>query len=160
MTAEQRREQIRGLLAKGLSRREAAAHLGLSYTHVKKLVSRGTSYETTLRSSREAKRRRTGRCTCGAVTRYNGSGVSTSCLTCANRRTCEQLKGSGFRERALMAALESGPLRFSEIATRLKISDGHVGVLTARMLNHGLIARPSRGLYALSPDPEKAQSAC
>lgn len=84
MTRQERLAQIRPLREQGLTYRQIAKRLGLSYSHVKHLAS-DRSYETTLRLSREAKRRRTGTCVdCGAITRYDGRrSASERCVPCS-----------------------------------------------------------------------------
>lgn len=107
--------------------------------------------ENNRRASREAKRRRTGTCEdCGATTRYNGGKgkpVSSLCLSCAAKRSGVAKRGTGPRGQQLLALLDGGPMRFTEIATALGIPNTHMGWLIGRLLEYGLIERPKRGWY-------------
>ena len=152
MRAAERRKQVRALAAEGLNCRAIGERLGLSLSHVRKLHSRGSSYETSLRMAREAKRRRRGRCVdCGAPTHYNGHGreVSEHCQPCGSRVAGPKLRGRGRTMERVLGMLVSGPMRYSEIRDRLESTNGHTGQVLHRLRKHGLVVRVSRGVYAL-----------
>lgn len=115
-----------------------------------------SALENSRRTSREAKRRRTGTCVdCGAVTRYHGRGrgVSERCLSCAAALNAASKIGNGEQQAAFLGLLaEHGTLRFSEAARLMGRRPQWIGQLVHRLLRHGKIRRVSRGVYALPED--------
>lgn len=75
--------RVKMLRAQGLTNPQIGQRLGISRTHVSRLLN-PRSYEVTLRTSREAKRRRIGTCeVCGGVTRLGRHGQpSRICADC------------------------------------------------------------------------------
>ncbi len=88
---EERRAQVEALLEAEptLTYRHVAERLGISQSRVVHVMMSRTAYERHKAASREAKRRRTGRCrVCGGPTRYNGKhgkGASEVCHSCNAR---------------------------------------------------------------------------
>jgi hypothetical protein len=151
VTREERLEQIRPLLAEGLTHREISERLGISRSHVSHLCS-PKSYATTLRLSREAKRRRTGTCVdCGGPTAYSGTPTpSERCGDCATLHYAPiyaaARRGVGPKAGAALTYL-SEPRRYSELRDHLAITGAHTGVLLHRLRKYGLIERLGHGLY-------------
>jgi hypothetical protein len=141
---------------KGLTYREIAPRVGLSLTHTKRLLN-PRSMETTLRLSREAKRRRTGQCeNCGGPTKYAGyreKRTSPVCQNCAPEVYGPIYRakyiGKGKNITHLLELLADGPMRYIEICDALGIERDAMGMLLGRAVRHGLIERVSRGLYRL-----------
>jgi hypothetical protein len=115
---------------------------------------RSPAYLQELAQSREAKRRRHGRCRiCGAETSYYGAPglpVGDRCRRCAAAEQGLGRRGSGpVIQRALAYLVE--PHRFSEIRDHLGISRGHTSrLLIGQLLAYGFVERPRRGVYVLS----------
>jgi hypothetical protein len=115
--------------------------------------------ENNRRTSREAKRRRTGTCVdCGAGTSYSGhsewpmhpNGASLRCPACSKVSTGLKQRGSGHRQRQLVELLEVHErLTYMEIVGHLGTNKNHVGQLLARMRKHGIIVRVGYGVYSL-----------
>jgi hypothetical protein len=149
MTREERIAQATPLREQGLTYQEIAERLGVSRRTISRCFNE-RDYETTLRTSREAKRRRTGTCEdCGEPTRYNGhtvNGPSRYCEPCGHQRQGLSLRGRGFTGEVL--AYLSEPRRFSEIRNHFGISSGYTGmILVGRLMPYGLVTRLSRGVY-------------
>lgn len=118
------------------------------------------SYETALRLSREAKRRRRGVCErCGAETRYGGlmrhgrTGVSRFCVPCGRDVTRERMvltRGTGTRGQQVLSLLAERPYRFLELAQEIGVTKNCMGQLLHRLRAYGLVERPERGLYVLT----------
>lgn len=109
------------------------------------------------RASRDAKRRRTGRCAlCGTVTRYGGTPgkpVSDHCHRCAAAASGVSKRGTGSTNARVLERLEHGPATYTEIREMLGLPNDRVGPLFVRLVRYGLIVRVRRGVYAL-PDQE------
>ena len=108
--------------------------------------------ENNRRLSREAKRRRRGRCVeCGAETRYGGraSPVSERCQTCGAKYVGQKLRGRGHVAQALYAYLASGPKRYTQNCNELGVSRGQVNMTLSRAMRYGDVVRIQHGVYAL-----------
>lgn len=150
MTYEQRRAQVLELLAEGMTLRQIADRLDLSYVHVKRVASNGTSYESTLRASRVVKQRRVGACEdCGAQTRYNGhtAVVSRFCFPCASVRNGVAARGTGSTQARVLAFIGDGEWPWDEIRVGAGMTKGTAANVLHRMLRFGLLERPRRGVY-------------
>ncbi|MFL5864680.1 MAG: hypothetical protein ACJ780_28620 [Solirubrobacteraceae bacterium] len=107
--------------------------------------------EADLRSSREAKRRRTGVCEdCGGVTRYGGqkdAAVSRLCVSCSARRVNGRRRGTGPTQARILAFVGDGERRFMEIVAACGLGKGPGCSHLHRLLKLGLLERPRRGVY-------------
>jgi hypothetical protein len=130
--------------------KRVARELGISTSSVRRYV-RPDRKQRDLMLSREAKRKRRGVCVdCGAVTLYNGrtvAGPSLRCHSCAAKITGQAKVGTGPVISKALELLEGGPMRWIELQHALGISKGHMAQLSHTMLRHGLVSRPSRGVY-------------
>jgi hypothetical protein len=149
MTREERIAQVAPLRAQGLTYAQIAERLGVSRGTVARCFSEA-SYESTLYTSREAKRRRTGTCEdCGNPTRYNGrttNGASRYCEPCGHKRQGLMLRGIGLTGEVL--AYLSEPRRYSELRARFNLSEDYISqMLYQRLLPRGDVIRLSRGVY-------------
>jgi hypothetical protein len=147
---EERSAQVLALRRDGLTYRQISERLGISLTHAKRCGS-APSYETTLRCSREAKRRRIGTCErCGAATHYGGKKEAARlCVSCNGEYSRERglsLRGSGPTQQRALALLAAGrTATFTEIAD--VVGRNFAPLLIGRLLSYGLIERVSRGVY-------------
>jgi hypothetical protein len=107
--------------------------------------------ENERRLSREYKRRLKGTCRiCGAETRYAGrpgKPVSDLCHEHAMQAWGEARKGQGELQQRVLHYLYK-PRRYSEIREACGISDNAMSPTLQRLMEHGLIERVSRGVYA------------
>lgn len=115
--------------------------------------------EAGLRSSREAKRRRTGTCEdCGGVTRYGGKRgepVSRLCPSCSQTRANAPRRGTGPTQARVLAFIGADERRYMEIVDACGLGKGPTIAHLDRLLRHGLIERPRRGVYR-KPRAERA----
>jgi hypothetical protein len=150
--ASRRLEHAQALRELGHGYKVIARELGVSDTTVRRLIVPGFA-ERMRRLSREAKRRRTGRCErCGGVTRYNGHGRSVSqlCRACGARagaEYAETLRGTGTLARAILDAVDGEPRRFMELCQIVDRTPNQIGVTLDRLLKYGLVEQPERGVY-------------
>jgi hypothetical protein len=107
--------------------------------------------ESDLRSSREAKRRRTGTCEdCGAVTRYGGQKgrpVSLLCVSCAQKRAQGPRRGTGTTQARILDFIGADEHRFMEIVSGCGLGKGPTIAVLHRLMKIGLVERPRRGVY-------------
>lgn len=117
---------------------------------------RAARAEADRRSSREAKRRRTGTCEdCGGVTRYGGAKgrpVSRLCAICSAKRNAAARRGTGTTQKRALDFIGDGERRFMEIVNGCEITPDIGKSLMHRLLKYGLVERPRRGVYRRSPD--------
>jgi hypothetical protein len=149
MTREERIAQMTPLRKQGLTYAQIAERLGVSLSTVKRSFS-DRAYETTLRTSREAKQRRIGSCEdCGTPTRYNGrtvNGPSRYCEPCAHTREGLKLRGTGLTGEVIAYLAE--PRRFCEIRDHFGLYNAYLSqMLSGRLLKYGLVKRLERGVY-------------
>lgn len=116
-------------------------------------------YEHDLRVSREAKRRRRGRCVdCGAETRYAGgsnaagSAVSLRCPACASIRNGERARGQGWSQRRLHELLAAGRVWTVDELLEQGVASSRpsLSVLLTREVQAGRVVRVGRGRYRLA----------
>jgi uncharacterized protein YerC len=143
-----RQERARKLRADGATYREIETRLGLSYSTVRRYLD--PEFAERMRvASRDAKRRRRGRCrVCGAETSYNGDGkaVSDLCQKHAAQEAGLRRRGKGRHQLRLYAFLTQ-PRRYTAIRIHLGISSAQLSVMLNRELRGGRIRRLSRGVY-------------
>jgi hypothetical protein len=149
MTREERIAQATTLRQQGLNNLEIAKRLGVARSTINRCFSE-RSHQTTLRTSREAKRRRTGACEdCGTPTSYNGhrtNGPSRYCHSCSVIRSGVKQRGTKFGGEVL--AYLSEPRRFAEIRDHFGITNSYLSqMLYGRLLKYGMVTRLERGVY-------------
>jgi predicted transcriptional regulator len=148
-------ELARAMRASGHSQATTARFLGVSPNTVRRWTDPEYAARQ-LRLSRNAKRRRTGRCVeCGAETHYNGGkGISVSerCVACGTDQTIVRnhaKRGTGSSGMRVLGALALRPHRFTELRDIVGYPSNQCSSLLGRLMRYGLIVRLERGLYSL-----------
>lgn len=144
----------RELAAQGVGVRQIAEELGVTRSTVYRWLN--DSYaERNRKTSREAKRRRTGRCVdCGATTHYSGGQApSERCVRCANHANGLARRGKGKHATRIKALIREngGTATFTQILGLFPYR-GFAGQELNRLVRYGVLLRVRRGVYTLPED--------
>jgi hypothetical protein len=148
MTVGRRQElaaNVAACRALGMTWRETAAELGISYGYARDLYNDPDGSKA--RARKDACSGYCAECGCRTTGSNGYAKAPDLCYRCQTKRAGIAKRGRGSTVSRILAFCAEQPRRYGEIRDTLDISSDQVGYALNRLVRYGLLERVTRGVY-------------